>query len=483
MPHAKAEGIAIPQFENVLRRDARLVTAAVSLAVIVLAAIYAYTRQLTTGLIVTGLNRPAYWGMYIVNFVTFTGLSGGAVIVAGAIHAFNIRRFRTAARVAELVAIICILLALIFITLDLGRPDRLLAILLHPNVLSPLVWDVIVVNGFLTIALAFFYFDMRVDLVRLMEARPQAAWLYRLFTLGYTDVSLRARERDRKVLQALGVVGLLGAVALRTVSAWILGLTKARPGWFGAIMGPLFIVSAVVGGLALLLVCLVALRRVLRLNIDRDVIRKLGLMLLVSIPVLGYFLLAEMMTTFYAAEPAAVRVFLAMMSGVNAPVFWSYLLVGLLLPFLLLSNILLRVRRRWLSLGGLLLLPLFGACAGALGIPAPIHQIEGTLLPPWVFYSALWLLMMGIVVLCSGKGIDTDLQIGIAALMVTLGAFAERWNLVVPSLIGHSFLPFPTGSYIPSGLELLLVTGVYALGGLFFVGGAYLLPLLSSEAE
>jgi molybdopterin-containing oxidoreductase family membrane subunit len=103
----KAEELELTRFENVLRRDSRLTFVAVSLSLVMLVAVYAYFEQLTRGLIITGLNRPAYWGMYIVNFVTFTGLSGGGVIVAGIIHAFNFRRFRTVARIAVLMAILC----------------------------------------------------------------------------------------------------------------------------------------------------------------------------------------------------------------------------------------------------------------------------------------------------------------------------------------------------------------------------------------
>jgi molybdopterin-containing oxidoreductase family membrane subunit len=477
----KAEGIEPSPFKNVLRWDPRVIVALVPLALMVLAALYAYSMQFTRGLIITGLNRPAYWGMYIVNFVTFTGLSGGGVIVAGVVHAFGLRRYRSVARIAVLMAIICILLALMFIILDLGRPDRLFTIMLHPHLRSPLVWDVMVVNGFLLICLAFFYLDMRVDLVRAMEAKPKAAWLYRLLALGYTDLSPRARARDRAFLEVMGMVGLVGAVALRTVSAWILGLTKARPGWFGAIMGPLFIVSATVSGLALLLVCVVALRRVLRTSIANDIVRSLGFLLAFSIPVLGYFLFAEMMTTFYGAEPPALRVFLTMMSGRNAIFFYGHLVVGLIIPFLLLGAILLSVRPSRIAFAGLVLLPLFAGCAGVLGISAPIQRVGEVALPAWGFYGVLWVLVLGVVAAFAHERIGEDLRIGIAAFMVTLGAFAERWNIVVPSLIGHSFLPFPTGSYVPSGAELTIVAGVYALGSLLFIGSAFVLPLVASE--
>jgi molybdopterin-containing oxidoreductase family membrane subunit len=482
MSPKKIEWGPLSPLEGVLRKDPRLVAAVVVLSLIVLASAYAYWLQITRGLGVTGLNRPAYWGLYIVNFVTFTGLSAGGIFIAGAVHAFGLSQFRSVARIAVLMASSCLLLALMFIILDLGRPDRLLYVLLHPHLHSPLVWDVMVVNGFLVICLVYGYLDTREDLVRLMKIKPRYAWLYRILALGYTDLSPRAQARDRKILRVMGVVGLLGAVALRTVSAWILGLMKARPGWYGAIMGPMFIVSATVSGLSLLLVSVVVVRRVLRMRFELPVIRRLGVLLAFSIPVLGYFLLAEMMTTFYGAEPSALRVFYTMMRGPNAPFFWGHLLVGLVLPLLLLLAILLRIRSRRLFLGGLLLLPLFAGATAALGLSAPIGTIAGIALPGWAFYGAAWLLGLGVLCAFAHERIDEDLRIGLASFLVLIGAFLERWNIVIPSLVGHSYLPFPPGTYTPTGMELMLVAGVYAMGGLFFIGSAYVLPLVESES-
>jgi Ni/Fe-hydrogenase subunit HybB-like protein len=284
-------------------------------------------------------------------------------------------------------------------------------------------------------------------------------------------------DRDRTLLQAMGAVACSAPWPPNRV-----GLDpRAYQGEAGMVRrhhGPLFIVSATVSGLALLLVCMVALRRVIHKNRE-DIVRRCGLMLFISIPVLGYFLLAEMMTTFYGAEPPALRVFLTMMSGSNDR-FLGHLLVGLLLPSLILSVILLRVRRRWLTLSG-------GAPPGlhqlrrCAGHPTPTHTRSSPSRCPSGGLRFPLVPRDGSRVVCTDGRIGEDLPIGIAASMVTLGAFAERWNIVVPSLIGHSFLPFPTGSYSPTALELTLVAGVYAFGSLLFIGSAYLLPLLASE--
>jgi len=475
---------AVSPFQTVLRWDPRMIGGAIFLGMVLLVAVYVYiSQQFTHGLGVTGLNRPTYWGLYIINFIFFIGLSAGGIIIASLVHAFGIQEFRSVARIAELMAISCLLLAVCFILLDLGRPDRLLYIMMYPHPTSPLSWDVTVVNIYLIIGLTYGYFGTRADLVRLSKMRPKYAGFYRFLALGYLDLSPRAEARDRLILKILAVVGLIGAVALHTVTAWILGLMKARPGWFGAIMAPLFIVSATVSGLALLLVSVVFIRRFLRVGIGEEVIRKLGVLLAFSIPVLGYFLFAEMLTVFYSAEPGAMEVFEMMIFGPYAITFWGHLVIGMILPMFLLAVILTRISRGGIFAAGLILIPFIGGAAYFLGLPAPPIAIGGALLPPWVVLSACWLGFFLLLFALSSPRLGIDMQIGIASMLVVLGVLAERWNIVVPSLIGHSFLPIGHGAYLPTGTEVMLVSGVYALGGLFFIVSATILPLVESEGE
>ncbi len=481
MSRPRAEAARTEPFAHLMRWNPRLLSAAAILGVVILAAAYAYSLQLRAGLGVTGLNRPAYWGLYIVNFVFFIGLSAGGIIVASLVHAFGLQQFRSVARIAELMAISCLLLAMSFIILDLGRPDRLLYVLRYPHPQSPLLWDVTVVNGYLLIGMAYGYFGTRADLVRAMVVKPRERWLYRALALGYTDLSPRSLARDHAILRAFAVVGLFGAVALHTVTAWILGLTKARPGWFGAVMAPLFIVSATVSGLALLLVSVILARRFLRLAIEPKVVRRLALLLAFSLPVLGYFLIAELLTVFYGAEPAALHVFRTMMYGPYAAVFWGNLFLGLLFPLVLLALVLGRVPRRWLAVVGLALTPAWAVVASLLSFGTP--TVFGLTAPPWVLSAIAWLFALGFLLACLSRRLSEEARIGISATLVVAGVLAERWNIVVPSLVGHSFLLFPPGRYAPTGLELLLVAGVYALGGLFFVVCATVLPLVESEEE
>lgn len=449
-------------------------------------ACFALFEQVTSGLGITGMNSPAYWGLYIVNFVFFVGLSAGGIIIASLVHALGLHQFRAVARIAELMAISCVILAVLFILLDMGRPDRLGNLALYGQLQSPLIWDVIVINVYLLVSLAYGYFGTRADLVRLMAVMPRRRWLYRLLTLGHIDLSEGALARDHKALRGMALAGLPLAVALHTVTAWILGLVKARPGWYGAIMAPLFIVSATVSGLALLLVSVVFCRRALRLPIEEKVVRDLGKLLVFAIPVLGYLLFAELLTVLYGREPAAFHVFEEMMYGRYAPVFWGNLLFGLLYPLAVLATILLGVKRKRVVWGGLLATPVIAVAAVRLNVQIPpgLEMVFTGVLgaPPqaWLGYAILWLAGISLLLLLLDQRIPADIRIGIAAGLVVLGILAERWMIVIIPLIGHAHLPYAyvPPFYAPTAPEALLTAGVYAVGALFFALSAKFLPLV-----
>lgn len=449
-------------------------------------ALYALSEQLTLGLGITGMTSPAYWGLYIVNFVFFVGLSAGGIIIASLVHLLGLSQFRSVARIAELMAIGCIILAVLFILLDMGRPDRLPNVFRHGQLQSPLIWDVIVVTVYLVTSLAYGYFGSRADLVRMMGAMPERRWLYRLLTLGHVDVSERAMARDRKVLRVLAWVGLPLAVALHSVTAWILGLVKARPGWYGAIMAPLFIVSATVSGLALLVVVVVACRRCLKLPVEEKVVRELGKLLVFTIPVLGYLLFAELLTVLYGRDPASLHVFEEMMYGGYALVFWGDLLFGLLFPLVILGAILLGVTRRLVFIGGVLATPVVAVAAARFqlemppGLGAVLTGVLGLTPQPWLGFTVLWLIGLFPLLVLLDQRIPADTRIGIAGGLVALGVLAERWNIVIIPLIGHAHLPYAyvPPSYAPTALEALLTAGVYAVGALFFAVSAGFLPLV-----
>src|SRR3989304_2210058 len=98
---------------------------------------FAWLTQLRHGLEVTGLNVPVYWGLYITNFVFFIAIS----------HAEGPRPIT---RAAEVITVLVLFFGVGCVLLDLGRPDRALNVIKHPNFMSPLLWDVTSISIYLT---------------------------------------------------------------------------------------------------------------------------------------------------------------------------------------------------------------------------------------------------------------------------------------------------------------------------------------------
>jgi Ni/Fe-hydrogenase subunit HybB-like protein len=251
-------------------------------------------------------------------------------------------------------------------------------------------------------------------------------------------------------------------------------------------MAPLFIVSATVSGLALLLASVVFCRRVLRLPIEEKVVRDLGKLLVFSIPALCYLLFAELLTVLYGREPASLHVFEEMMHGEYAPVFWGNLLFGLLYPLAVLATILLGVKRKRVLWGGLLATPLMAVAAVRLNVEMPpllgavFTGLLGVPVQAWLGFAILWIVGLLLLLVLLGQRIPADIRIGIAAGLVVLGILAERWMIVIIPLIGHAHLPYAyvPPSYAPTAPEALMTAGVYAVGALLFALSAKFLPLV-----
>ncbi|MBT5643164.1 polysulfide reductase NrfD, partial [Candidatus Bathyarchaeota archaeon] len=115
------------------------------LAVISGVAIYGYVLQLTQGLGVTGLNDVTIWGIYIVNFIFFIGISHAGIAISATVRLMKLHRYHKIARIAELLTIVSLAMAGLSIVIDLGRPDRsylLVTQYLKRFKFSPLTWDI-----------------------------------------------------------------------------------------------------------------------------------------------------------------------------------------------------------------------------------------------------------------------------------------------------------------------------------------------------
>ena len=381
------------------------------------AGVAAWIYQLNQGLQVTGMRDNVMWGLYIVFFMFFVGLSAGGLIVASAGRLFGVDRFKPIVRLAVLEATVAVLVAATFILPDLGHPERLLNLLLYANLTSPMIWDITVILIYLVLSLAYVWLYTRRDLA------ARGSWL----ALGTHDTSDAARARDERWTKALAWVALPAAVLVHSVTAWIFGLQISRGFWYTAIMAPLFISSALVSGLSLVVLLAVALRRVGRVSFDDGLVSYLGGLLGVFLAVQGFFVFCEILAGYYPGnESDAVR---RMIEGPYAPLF-ALEVACLVVPFVL------------VAIGGLRRRP------GVVALAALVAVVG-------IFVHRLNIVLIGLsnapLPYPPGTAIGTPLGNG--------SSFAA------------------TSSYVPTGIELTIVAGVLALGTLLFTLGAWLLPL------
>lgn len=285
-------------------------------AVLTLIGFSALAYQTMNGLGGTGMNNVISWGLYIIMFMFFVGLSAGGLIVSSSATVFNIPSFKVVAKPATILSTVCVVLAGLFIMVDLGSPFRMLNLLLHGQFKSPLMWDVVVISIYLGINVGY--------LILMMMKNP-----------------------NKKLLNAMSYIALPVAILVHSVTAWIFGLQIARAGWHSAIMAPLFVSSALDSGLALLLIVLVMLRALKVFHVENSLIYKLAGLLFIFVAVDAYLIFSEVLTMYYPQEASTMLVLNEMLSGSMAPFFWGEVILGLAIP---LAILLFRKSRRSISM-------------------------------------------------------------------------------------------------------------------------------------
>ena len=105
--------------------------------------IYAYSTQLRNGLIVTGMNDVTLWGIYIINFVFFIGISHAGALVVAILRLSGAHWQTPINRLAEVITAVALMVGGLMPIIDMGRPDRILNLFIHGRLTSPLVWDIL----------------------------------------------------------------------------------------------------------------------------------------------------------------------------------------------------------------------------------------------------------------------------------------------------------------------------------------------------
>lgn len=209
------------------------------------------------------------WGLFIVLYPYITGLVAGAFVVSSLYHVFNISPLKPVSRLSLITALSFLFVAPLPLLSHLGQPTRAFNMLWTPNPTSAMAGFGYIYSFYLIIVLLEVWFMYRKDIVIFSETKTGfAKYLYNILSLGAKDISPKALETDHKIINFLAIVGIPSAAFLHGYAGFIFGSIKANAWWSTPLMPVIFFLSAIVSGLALLIVVYALSCRLRRQGID-----------------------------------------------------------------------------------------------------------------------------------------------------------------------------------------------------------------------
>ena len=212
------------------------------------------------------------WSVLIVLYPFLSGLVAGAFILASLERVFRVEAVRPTYRLALLTALAFLLVAPLPLQLHLGHPERSLEMYLTPHRASAMAMFGFVYLWYLmAVLLLEIWLDYRRDIVLLAQgSRGIKRQLYRLLTLGSYNISPGALHVDDRVGWVITLVGIPSAFLLHGYVGFIFGSVKANPWWSTPLLPVVFLFSAMVSGIALVLLVYMVTSAIRRTEIDMN---------------------------------------------------------------------------------------------------------------------------------------------------------------------------------------------------------------------
>lgn len=249
-----------------------------TLTFFILLGAFCYYTQLSEGLRVTGMHDNVSWGLYISNFTFLVGVAAAAVMLVMPTYILKDMDFKQAVLIGEGLAVAAIIMAILFVVVDVGNPAALwhmmpgVGVFNFPN--SILTWDMLVLNIYLVINITI----------------P----MYILY------MHYNGKEPNKNVYLPGVFLSVFWAVSLHMVTAFLYQGLQARPFWNNALLGPRFLASAFAGGPALIIIALSMIRKFTEFKIEDKTIDKIALIVTVAAQVNLIMLISELFKEFYA---------------------------------------------------------------------------------------------------------------------------------------------------------------------------------------
>ncbi|MFP4048725.1 MAG: sulfate reduction electron transfer complex DsrMKJOP subunit DsrP [Desulfovermiculus sp.] len=277
-------------FEKALQGDRRYWAWIIFLlAVMGIGSIF-YIYQLVNGLTVTGLSRDVSWGFYIAQFTYMVGVAASAVMLVLPLYLHNAKQFSRMVILGEFMAIAAVIVCLGFIVVDLGQPQRLMNVILHPTPNSILFWDMIVLNGYLLLNIVIGWANLSAENKRL----PHPSWV-----------------------KPIIYVSIVWAVSIHTVTAFLYQGLPGRHYWLTAILAARFLSSAFCSGPAILLILAMIAKKVAKFDPGEKAVQTLATIITYAMLINVFFFLLEIFTAFYSNVPGHTHTLAYLFTGAH----------------------------------------------------------------------------------------------------------------------------------------------------------------------
>ncbi len=197
-----------------------------------------------------------HWGILIVLYPYLTGLVAGAFILASLVKVFNVKELQPTYRLAMLTAMSFLIVAPLPLLAHLGHPEKAYEILITPNSASAMAMFGFVYAWYLMAVLCLeIWFEYRRDIILWSQKETGIKkWIHKIVSLFSKDISEKAIHFDKKWVKIITIIGIPSAFLLHGYVGFIFGSVKANPWWSSVLMPIVFLFSAIVSGIAMVLV-------------------------------------------------------------------------------------------------------------------------------------------------------------------------------------------------------------------------------------
>lgn len=254
-----------------------------------------YILQLFLGLRVTDLSRDVSWGFYIAQFTYLVGVAASAVMLVLPAYFHHYKKFKKMIILGEFMAIASVVMCMLFIVVDMGQPQRVLNVILHPTPNSVMFWDMTVLTGYLLLNVV----------------------------IGWVTLEAERHQVDPpKWIKFFIYLSVFWAFSIHTVTAFLYAGIPGRHYWLTAIMAARFLSSAFCSGPAILLLLSFVLKRITGFDPGKEAVQTLTKIIAYAMGINVFFYALEVFTAFYSQIPGHMHPMVALFAGHDGHSIW-----------------------------------------------------------------------------------------------------------------------------------------------------------------